>query len=194
MARIYCAGPIFNESERAEMAEIARVLEEAGHTTFLPHRDGLEFARLLPELRMQGLDASSADRVLLRSIFALDVYQLLKACDGVVANMNGRVPDEGTVVEAALAWHAGKTLVLYKADSRSLLNGSDNPMLAGLCNFESLDEIAALPNAIAEQLGKSHGARVVEALSMGERIARVRAESSSLVDLASVLAKHFEPA
>lgn len=192
MARIYCAGPLFNKSERSEMAEIARVLEEAGHTTFLPHRDGLEFARLMPELRMQGLDANSADRVLLRSIFALDVYQLLKACDGVVANINGRVPDEGTVVEVALAWHAGKPLVLYKADSRSLLNGSDNPMLTGLSNFESFDEIASLPNAIAEQLGKSNGARILEALRTGEQIARARAESSDLVNLASVLAKHFE--
>lgn len=193
MARIYCAGPLFNESERTEMAEIARVLEEAGHTTFLPHRDGLEFARLMPELRMQGLDAISADRALLRSIFALDVYQLLNACDGVVANINGRVPDEGTVVEVALAWHAGKPLVLYKADSRSLLNGSDNPMLTGLSNFESFDEIASLPKAIAEQLRKSNGARIVEALRMGEQIARARAESSDLVNLASVLAKHFEP-
>jgi hypothetical protein len=35
---------------RGEMAQIAGTLEAAGYTTFLPQRDGLEFARLLPEL------------------------------------------------------------------------------------------------------------------------------------------------
>ena len=194
MSRIYCAGPLFNESERSEMAEIARILEEAGHTTFLPQRDGLEFARLMPELRLQGLDTERADRALLQAIFSLDVYQLLKACDAVVANINGRVPDEGTVVEAALAWHAGKPLVLYKADSRSLLNGSDNPMLAGLGTFEVLDNLASLPSAMAKQLTKSNVARVAETLRNGEQIAHARAESSGLVHLASVLAKRFEPA
>ena len=45
MSRVYCAGPLFNESERTEMAAIAQVLEKAGHTTFLPHRDGFEYAQ-----------------------------------------------------------------------------------------------------------------------------------------------------
>jgi nucleoside 2-deoxyribosyltransferase len=194
MTRIYCAGPLFNQSERSEMAEIARVLEEAGHTTFLPHRDGLEFARLMPELRLQGLDAERADKALQRAIFSLDVYQLLKGCDAVVANINGRVPDEGTVVEAALAWLSGKPLVLYKADARALLDGADNPMLAGLSNFEVLDNLAALPQAVARELSRPHGGRVAETLRIGEQIAHARAESAGLVSLATVLAKRFEPA
>ncbi|OTP76147.1 Nucleoside 2-deoxyribosyltransferase [Caballeronia sordidicola] len=44
MLRVYCAGPLFNARERAEMDSIASVLEQAGFSTFLPHRDGLEFA------------------------------------------------------------------------------------------------------------------------------------------------------
>jgi nucleoside 2-deoxyribosyltransferase len=37
-----------------------------------------------------------------KAIFSLDTYQLLRQCDVVVANLNGRVPDEGTIVEATL--------------------------------------------------------------------------------------------
>ena len=36
MARIYCAGPLFNEPEKEEMTGIAAQLESAGHETFLP--------------------------------------------------------------------------------------------------------------------------------------------------------------
>ena len=42
----------------------------------------------------------------------MDCHELLNATTGVVANLNGRIPDEGTIVEAALAWHSGKALVL----------------------------------------------------------------------------------
>mgnify|MGYP003981738111 CR=1 FL=1 len=47
-------------------------------------------------------------------------------------NINGRVPNEGTVVEAGIAWNAGKKIVIYKTDLRTLLKGSDNPLLSGL--------------------------------------------------------------
>src|SRR2546425_4087678 len=129
MPQVYCAGPLFNELERREMGDIAQVLEAAGYTTFLPHRDGLEFARLLPELQHIAPTPAAGDIILQKAIFSLDVFQLLSCSDAVVANINGRVPDEGTVVEAALAWLAGKALILYKNDSRSVLSGSDNPML-----------------------------------------------------------------
>ena len=138
MSRVYCAGPRFNESERTEMAAIAQVLEKAGHTTFLPHRDGFEYAQLLPELTpICGSDTANA--VLQQAIFALDV---------VVANLNGRVPDEGTVVEAALAWHARQPLVLYKADDRSLIAGSDNPMIVGLSNLKVVSDLDEIPEVL----------------------------------------------
>ncbi|OTP73783.1 Nucleoside 2-deoxyribosyltransferase [Caballeronia sordidicola] len=48
MVRVYCAGPLFNPGERAEMDSIASTLEQSGFSTFLPHRDGLEFAQIKP--------------------------------------------------------------------------------------------------------------------------------------------------
>ena len=128
MPRIYCAGPLFNDPERHEMQQIAEALERAGYETFLPHRDGLEFSQLLPALLDLGVTQSRADGVLQRAIFSLDVHQLLVGCQGVVVNLNGRVPDEGTVVEASLAWHAEKPLVLYKRDGKNKDRYTSHPL------------------------------------------------------------------
>ncbi len=169
------------------MSRIAAVLEGAGYSTFLPHRDGLELASLLPELRKRGEDPRKAEETFARAIFSLDVYQLLLWSDGVVANLNGRVPDEGTVVEASLAWHAGKALVLYKADSRTLLGGSDNPMLIGLGDFHVVNDIRELPVAFSRELSVSHEERVSTALQFGEQIWKARKLAQSYSDIAQVL-------
>jgi len=173
------------------MSEIAAALEGAGYSTFLPHRDGLELARLRPELRRLGSDARTADETIQRAIFSLDVYQLLSGSEGVVANLNGRVPDEGTVVEASLAWHSGKALVLYKADARTILDGSDNPMLVGLGNFRVVNEISELPAALAQELRISRQDRLSTILRLGEQIAAARKETQSATDIAQMLASRF---
>lgn len=194
MPRAYCAGPLFNAAERAEMDSIARTLEAAGYATFLPHRDGLEFARLKPELEKLGASANEAARILDRAIFSLDTYQLLRRCDVVVANLNGRVADEGTVVEASLAWHAGKPLVLFKADARSMLGGSDNPMLTGLGEFDVIDRLSALPQAVDEAIARDRARRVEETLSRGAEIASLREGGDDMTALAKTLYGAFRNA
>lgn len=187
MPRIYCAGPLFNDPERHEMQQIAEVLERAGHETFLPHRDGLEFSKLLPALLDLGVTQHRADGILQRAIFSLDVYQLLVGCQGVVVNLNGRVPDEGTVVEASLAWHCAKPLVLYKRDARALLDGSDNPMLRGLGGFDIVRAIDELPRALEQAFRADHGDRVNRVLQEGAAIAELRKRESDVKQLASML-------
>lgn len=187
MPRIYCAGPLFNDPERHEMQQIAEALEGAGYETFLPHRDGLEFSQLLPALLDIGVTQSQADGVLQRAIFSLDVHQLLVGCQGVVVNLNGRVPDEGTVVEASLAWHAAKPLVLYKRDARTVLDGSDNPMLSGLGGFEIVRAIDQLPQALEQALRADHGDRVQRVLQTGAAIAELRKRESDVRQLAALL-------
>ncbi|CAN7561732.1 nucleoside 2-deoxyribosyltransferase [Paraburkholderia terricola] len=194
MPRAYCAGPLFNAAERAEMDSIARTLEAAGYATFLPHRDGLEFARLKPELEKLGASANEAARILDRAIFSLDTYQLLRRCDVVVANLNGRVADEGTVVEASLAWHAGKPLVLFKADARSMLGGSDNPMLTGLGEFDVIDRLSALPQAVDEAIARDRARRVEETLSRGAEVASLREGGDDMTALAKTLYGAFRNA
>ncbi|WGS52148.1 nucleoside 2-deoxyribosyltransferase [Paraburkholderia sp. D15] len=194
MPRVYCAGPLFNAAERAEMDSIAHTLEAAGFATFLPHRDGLEFARLKPELEKLGASVDEAAHILDRAIFSLDTHQLLERCDAVVVNLNGRVADEGTVVEASLAWHAGKPLVLFKADARSMLSGSDNPMLSGLGDFHVIDRIAALPQAVRASIDEDRAGRVAHTLATGARIASLRERGGDLDALARTLFDAFKQA
>lgn len=150
--RVYCAGPLFNPAERAEMEEISAVLELAGFETFVPHADGMEFAEVHPYLAAQGYDAAAIGQVLHEAVFALDVYQVVSGCGSLVLNLNGRVPDEGAVSEAAMAWMLGKPVVTYKADCRSLVAGRDNPLVAGLTGFECVPSISLLPEALQQRL------------------------------------------
>jgi nucleoside 2-deoxyribosyltransferase len=148
--RIYCAGPLFNHSEQEEMAAIAHTLEAAGFSTFLPHKDSFVFPDAYREFLREGYDPREATRMIQEAIFSLDAYEIISACHGLVLNMNGRVPDEGAVAEAAMAWTAGKVVVLYKSDSRSLIHGQDNALLAGLGDFQRVSTLQEIAYAFAQ--------------------------------------------
>jgi nucleoside 2-deoxyribosyltransferase len=152
--RIYCAGPLFNPSERAEMEILAEALELAGFKTFLPHRDGFLYKSIVPDLVRAGYPLDVAQWMARQAIFALDVYQVLVGCDGTVVNLNGRVPDEGAVAEGAMAWTAGKAVVLFKDDARSKIDGLDNILVAGLGGFRLVNHSADLPQALARVLAE----------------------------------------
>lgn len=131
------------------MTAIADCLTRAGYHVYLPHRDGMEFRLVLDVLVERGWSTAAAGEFLHAAIFALDVYQLAVECDAMVWNLNGRTPDEGGVAEAAMAWTLGKPLVAYKDDVRSLISGRLNPLLAGMVDFETVDEIDLLPQRLA---------------------------------------------
>jgi nucleoside 2-deoxyribosyltransferase len=161
---VYCAGPIFNRPEVDEMGKIAgQFVDPVRFAIFLPHRDGLELSPLDNghESASRGECHESIDdslglspEQLSRAIFALDVYKLVGWSDAVVANLNGRVPDEGTVVEAALAWVTRKALVVYKSDARSVLGGLDNPMLRGLGHFQAVESFENLAGLVEKEVAK----------------------------------------
>lgn len=153
--RVYCAGPLFNRAEREEMAAIADRLCDAGFRVYLPHRDGMEFRLVLEELIERNWPSPTAAGFLHAAIFALDIYQLVVECDCVVWNWNGRTPDEGAVSEAAIAWALGKPIVAYKDDVRSMITGRDNPLLAGLVDFETVREIDSIVPALELAIGNA---------------------------------------
>lgn len=152
--RVYCAGPLFNEAERQEISQIAEHLCAAGFEPFVPHADGLEFARVQPYLADEGYDPAAAGQLLHEAIFALDVYQVVVGCGSLVLDMNGRVPDEGAVSEAAMAWTLGKPLVIFKADARSKVAGRDNPLVVGLAGFQTVAEIEAIGPALTARIAE----------------------------------------
>ncbi len=150
--KVYCAGPLFNQSERDEMTQIAEALQKSGFLVYLPHRDGMEFRLIMEIFVKRGWSQPIAAAFLHSAIFALDIYQLVDECDVAVWNLNGRTPDEGAVSEAAIAWTLGKPIVAYTDDVRSLIAGRMNPLLVGLVEFETTDCIEKIPQILSQQI------------------------------------------
>jgi len=193
-ARVYCSGPLFNDKEREEMQEIAATLEAAGVATFLPQRDGFEFKPLLPVLLGLGVAPEKAHALWDRAIFALDVYQATAGCEAMIVNLNGRVPDEGAVAEAALAWSAGGIVIGYKSDVRSLFAGKDNAMVAGLFGFRLHGGIRAAVAALQNELVKGSarpsnevGGPLRETIELGRRLWEAAKESDDLSAVSALL-------
>ncbi len=149
-SQIYCAGPLFNNTEKQEMQSIAEILENNGYVTFLPQRDGLEYSNIFPYLKSEtNYPDEKINLIVSKAIFSLDIYKVYES-DGLVLNMNGRVPDEGAMVEAGVAWAFNKKIVIYKDDYRSIINGHDNPMIIGLSCFELVKDYEAIPRKFNE--------------------------------------------
>ncbi|QDU10475.1 nucleoside 2-deoxyribosyltransferase [Gimesia aquarii] len=168
--RVYCAGPLFNRSERQEMMSIANLLSDSGYSVYLPHRDGMEFRLVLDVLVERNWDAPMAAQFLHEAIFALDVYQLVSECEAMVWNLNGRTPDEGAVSEAAMAWMLGKPLIAYQDDVRSLIQGRVNPLLVGMIDFESIDQIEQIPNALSVAIMQHNLPSVLQVSSLPSKV------------------------
>ena len=151
---VYCSGPLFCPEEIAGMTAIARVLADGGFDTFLPHRDGLEFY-VMRHVNSPTASLPTPKKTVSRMIFALDVYQIVERCDALVLNMNGRVPDEGAVAEAAIAYAAGKPVLIYKNDVRTIFNGSDNAMVTCLTAAPIVREIAKIPGELEKLIQKT---------------------------------------
>lgn len=188
--RIYCAGPLFNRPERDEMAEIARTLEDAGFPVFLPQRDGFLFAEVHQEFVKGGYESAEATAMIQRAIFWLDTYEVISGCQGLVLNLNGRVPDEGAVAEGAMAWMAGKALVIYKADTRSKIQGQDNPLVCGLGSFVKVGTIPEIAYAFRQVFRTWRPPKTValppavrSTLETGRRLSRLIAACTSPADM-----------
>lgn len=150
------------------MTELAAALAAADYDTFLPQRDGLELTKVVEALSEKGVDPDLASDVCAKAIFALDVYQVIVECEAIVVNLNGRVPDEGAVSEAAIAWCSGKAVVGYKADSRSVFIGQDNPLVTGLFNFEVCRSFDEVLEALRRELERHRGDHAAAAGRIGE--------------------------
>ena len=176
--RIYCSGPLFCAEEIGGMSAIAKVLEDAGFQTFLPHRDGMEGYVLRFSNSSFPSTVSGIRTRIDYAIFSLDVYELIERCSAVVCNLNGRVPDEGMIVEAALAYAAGKPLVLFKDDLRAPFGGYDNSMLTSLVRGIIVGKITDLPVALMNMISRKTdsvplSSDLKKAISNGKRISSI---------------------
>jgi nucleoside 2-deoxyribosyltransferase len=151
--RVYCSGPLFCPGEIELMTTIATTLENAGFETFLPHRDGLEpfFMKHANNKLLNSALSQPMNRSLSKSGFALDMVEIIIACDFFLANLNGRVPDDGAVSEIGMAFAAGKPVLIYKDDIRAPLMGFDEPMIMGAsCFLETVSQIEDIPTRLQQ--------------------------------------------
>ena len=83
--RIYLAGPLFSDGERAYLDELARRLRARGHDVFVPHEQFTD--------DIVDLDAAT--------VFRVDV-EGVRAANVLVAWLDGPMVDDGTACEIGL--------------------------------------------------------------------------------------------
>lgn len=140
--RIYFAAPLFSDAERQYNREVAGLFEDAGHSVFLPQRDGFEGMDAVFEL-----DHVETSEDALVEIFELDREEVLGA-DVVTAVLDGQVPDEGVAVEMGIAHEHDIPVIGLKTDRRIFAHDEElNAMLVGIIE-EVVDTPAALLEAV----------------------------------------------
>lgn len=142
--RVYCAGPIFTQAQRAWLRRLGERLRRDGHDAFVPAEAEEEFMEthreLTPKERQAVFDANTAK---------------LAAAHLVVACLDGVDADSGTAWEVGFA-HARRIPVLgYRTDYRSQgREGPVNLMLDRSCSgFLWVPE--ATPDAMLDRLGEA---------------------------------------
>jgi nucleoside 2-deoxyribosyltransferase len=161
---IYCAGPMFSAADLAQQLQIADKLQ-AAFDPYLPQRDGIEVAKVMDKITT-GINLPPGDVANImdfarKIVFALDVFQVAERCRALVFNMDGRVPDEGSAVEAAIACATDKPVVIFKTTPVTILGGYDNPMVQGLTtNWKYVGDLDSLLVAVSSAVAaRPHGRR-----------------------------------
>lgn len=134
--RIFLAGSLFSEAEKAFNERLTTQLEVREFSVFMPQRDGVE--------NWTPLDKNMPTADLRREMFAVDPNEILKA-DIFLFVLDGRVPDEGACVELGIAYshkflqRRDKLLLGLLTDRRAAFPDAKlNAMIEG-----ALDSIAA---------------------------------------------------
>ena len=138
---VFLSGPMFSVSEKAHQNMISHALEKAGFKTVVPHRDGIEAAQVLdlianPSIAtmLDPLIISRCTSWITRATACLDIYWA-STRDVTVLNLDGRVPDEGSLIEASAAWFNGRPVILYQTSPIRMLGANNNPMIGVISNW-----------------------------------------------------------
>lgn len=151
--QVYFAAPLFNQAEREFNERATHALEGAGYDVFLPQRDVGDIG----ELEVMDQEDVTAEEVM-QEIFEIDRKGVLDA-DIVTATLDGRVPSEGTVIEAAIAHEHGIPVVGLKTDRRVF--AMDEPYNAMV--FGVLDDLVDTPEELVDAVDEQAATLTVDA-------------------------------
>src|SRR5919109_4737619 len=116
---LYFAAPLFSLAEREFNTRTVQHLEGV-FTVFLPQVHG----GLLQDIVTSGCSEADARRL----VFEHDLGAI-RACDVLLAVLDGRSIDEGTSFELGYAYCLGKHCIGLQTDIRRMLSGGNNPMI-----------------------------------------------------------------
>lgn len=98
--RLYVAGPLFTQAERAWNLHLAQALSDVGYDVFLPQTE------------VKAISSLDADEV-----FGVDISGV-RSADALVAILDGADADSGTSFECGLAFALGIPIVAVRTDFR----------------------------------------------------------------------------
>lgn len=136
--RAYCATGPFDRDERGFAASVQAVLDDVGYETRFPE----EIARSIRASMKRGMTLAEARH----QVFETNM-RAVEACDVFVFLLDGRVPDEGTCIEAGVAFGRGKRCIGLKTDASPVDLADSNLMIDGVLEYEiarDLDELRAM--------------------------------------------------
>jgi len=115
--RIYLAGPLFTDAERAFNEILCKKLEDLGHNVFLPQKYVAEHV----DFSVEGWQMQ---------VFKKNCEEI-QAADIVIAILDGAIVDDGTSWEIGHAYSLGKVIYGVRTDFRIVgLEGSINLMIS----------------------------------------------------------------
>jgi nucleoside 2-deoxyribosyltransferase len=130
--KIYFAAPLFNEMELARNIYETKRLEFLGFQVYLPQRDG-------EENTPYPWGDETKQKVFLKDTEAI------KACDILIAWLDGAHIDEGVAFELGYAFGLKKQIKLISSDSRSFgEEGKYNLMITGPTQGKVYDSLDAM--------------------------------------------------
>ena len=145
--RLYVAGPLFTQAERAWNERLAAALSAAGHDVFLPQTEVKAIATLDADL-----------------IFKVDIDGV-RSAEAVVAILDGADPDSGTSFECGLAYALGIPIVALRTDFRAGGDALPNQKLATI-NLMLAQSSSAIVNLVDPSTSfETMAASVVSALA-----------------------------
>ena len=131
--KVYIAGKLCSESEREFLEKIAKLVEDLGFSTFLPHRD-------------VGLAENMKD---VDKVFNGDIIEGFKDCSLIIADLNGLHVGAGTAWELGYAYANKIPAIGIKTDEpiEDALDSLSAILLGSMKILKSLDELE-------EEIGK----------------------------------------
>lgn len=123
--------PAHNCAESNYLDDLTFRLAKQGFSNYIPAIEPLLFIS-------RDKDNILNNEILSYLSLAYDIYVLYEKADCCIGILNGRVPDEGTMVKLGIAYALGVKVLLYKKDCRVLFPTGDNSMILGLSDYPVL--------------------------------------------------------